>query len=110
MPVIYTTTPDVLAGEPRMFQDARGFYKETFQRDRYAEEGIRGEFMQDNITRSCRGTLRGLHFQIQHSQAKLVQALSGRIFDVAVDLRRDSPTFGHWVGRELNDETHHQMS
>jgi dTDP-4-dehydrorhamnose 3,5-epimerase len=109
MNVIRTTIPDVLVVEPSVFRDARGFFKETFQRDRYAEAGIRGDFVQDNISRSRRGTLRGLHFQIQHPQAKLVQALSGRIFDVAVDLRRNSPTFGHWVGRELNDENHHQM-
>jgi dTDP-4-dehydrorhamnose 3,5-epimerase len=109
MNVIRTTIPDVWVLDPRVFSDSRGFFKETFQRDRYAKAGIEGEFVQDNISRSRRGTLRGLHFQIQHPQAKLVQALSGRIFDVAVDLRRDSPTFSHWVGRELNDENHHQM-
>jgi dTDP-4-dehydrorhamnose 3,5-epimerase len=109
MNVIRTTIPDVLVIEPQVFRDPRGFFKETFQSKRYAEAGIDAEFVQDNISRSRRGTLRGLHFQIEHAQAKLVQALSGRIFDVAVDLRRKSPTFGHWVGRELSDENHHQM-
>jgi dTDP-4-dehydrorhamnose 3,5-epimerase len=109
MNVIPTDIPDVMIVEPRVFRDPRGFFKETFQRDRYAEAGIREEFVQDNISRSRRGTLRGLHLQVQHTQAKLVQALAGRIFDVAVDLRRNSRTFGRWVGTELNDENHHQM-
>jgi dTDP-4-dehydrorhamnose 3,5-epimerase len=109
MNVIRTDIPDVIIVEPRVFRDPRGFFKETFQRSRYAEAGIRDEFVQDNISHSCKGTLRGLHLQIQHSQAKLVQALSGRIFDVAVDLRRNSPTFGRWFGAELNDENHRQM-
>jgi dTDP-4-dehydrorhamnose 3,5-epimerase len=109
MNVIRSTIPDVLIVEPSVFRDPRGFFKETWQRNRYAEMGIEGDFIQDNISRSRRGTLRGLHFQIKHAQGKLVQALSGRIFDVAVDLRKNSPTFGHWVGRELSDENHYQM-
>ncbi len=109
MNVIRTDIPDVIVVEPRVFRDPRGFFKETFQRNRYAEAGIRADFVQDNISRSRKGTLRGLHLQIQHPQAKLVQALTGRIFDVAVDLRRSSPTFGGWVGMELNDENHRQM-
>jgi dTDP-4-dehydrorhamnose 3,5-epimerase len=109
MNVIRTDIPDVVIVEPRVFNDPRGFFKETFQRNRYAEAGIGADFVQDNISRSRRGTLRGLHIQIKHPQAKLVQALSGRIFDVAVDLRRNSPTFGRWVGAELSDENHRQM-
>lgn len=109
MNVICTDIPDVIVVEPRVFRDPRGFFKETFQRNRYAEAGIRADFVQDNISRSRKGTLRGLHLQIQHPQAKLVQALTGRIFDVAVDLRRSSLTFGRWVGMELNDENHRQM-
>jgi dTDP-4-dehydrorhamnose 3,5-epimerase len=109
MNVIPTEIPDVLIVEPRVFRDPRGFFKETYQRNRYAEAGIGADFVQDNISQSRCGTLRGLHFQVQHPQAKLVQALSGRIFDVAVDLRPNSPTFGRWVGTELNDENHHQM-
>jgi dTDP-4-dehydrorhamnose 3,5-epimerase len=109
MNVIRTEIPDVVVVEPRVFTDPRGFFKETYQRKRYADAGIGAEFVQDNISRSRRGTLRGLHFQVQHAQAKLVQALGGRILDVAVDVRRNSPTFGRWVGAELSDENHRQM-
>src|SRR5579864_5182972 len=109
MNVIQTAIPGVMIIEPRVFADSRGFFKETYHRNRYAEAGVAAEFVQDNISRSRRGTLRGLHFQIDHPQAKLVQSLSGRIFDVAVDLRRESPYFGKWVGAELSDENHRQM-
>lgn len=109
MNVTATELPGVLVIEPKVFADPRGFFKETFQRKRYVEAGIAAEFVQDNISRSCRGTLRGLHFQKEHPQAKLVQALSGRIFDVAVDLRRKSPHFGKWVAAELSDENHRQI-
>jgi dTDP-4-dehydrorhamnose 3,5-epimerase len=109
MNVIPAQIPDVLIIEPRVFSDSRGFFKETYQRVRYAEAGITEEFVQDNISRSGRGTLRGLHFQIQHPQAKLVQVLSGRVFDVAVDLRRKSTHFGKWTGAELSDQNHRQL-
>jgi dTDP-4-dehydrorhamnose 3,5-epimerase len=109
MNVIPTEIPGVLVIEPKVFSDARGFFKETYQHTRYAEAGVDVEFVQDNISRSCRGTLRGLHFQKEHPQAKLVQALSGRIFDVAVDVRRKSPHFGKWVGTELSDQNHRQL-
>jgi len=109
MNVIQTEIPGVLIIEPRVFSDPRGFFKETYHRNRYAEAGIAADFVQDNISRSRRGTLRGLHFQIEHPQAKLVQALAGRIVDVAVDVRRKSPSFGKWVATELNDENHRQM-
>lgn len=109
MKFIPTGIADVLLIEPRVFADPRGFFKETWHRKRYAEAGVQAEFVQDNVSRSSRGTLRGLHFQIQHPQGKLVQVLSGRIFDVAVDLRRHSPSFGKWAAAELSEENHRQM-
>ncbi len=109
MQVTRSDIPEVLIIEPRVFADARGFFKETYQRNRFADVGIAAEFVQDNVSRSRRGTLRGLHFQIRHPQGKLVQALSGRIVDVAVDLRRNSPTFGKWTAVELSDENHRQI-
>ncbi len=95
--------------EPPAFGDERGFLAETFRKDVWREMGVEVEFVQHNHSRSARGTLRGLHFQTQPGQAKLVRCSAGRIFDVAVDLRRDSPTFGQWEGHELDDETHRQM-
>lgn len=95
--------------EPRVFEDARGFFKETYQKQRYREAGITAEFVQDNYSRSTRGTLRGLHYQIEHPQGKLVQVFRGEIFDAAVDLRRDSPRFGKWVGHRLSEANHRQM-
>ncbi len=109
MKIVKARIPDVLIIEPRVFADARGFFKETYQRKRYADAGITAEFVQDNVSRSGRGTLRGLHFQIRRPQAKLVQALSGRVFDVAVDLRRKSPYFGKWTGVELSEANHRQL-
>ncbi len=90
--------------EPRRFRDGRGFFMETFQLPRYRALGIDDEFVQDNHSRSARGVLRGLHFQIRHPQAQIVTVMRGRIFDVAVDLRRSSATFGRWFGAELSDE------
>jgi dTDP-4-dehydrorhamnose 3,5-epimerase len=109
MQIHKTELPEVLVVEPRVFEDGRGFFKETYQKQRYAESGIGCEFVQDNYSRSCRGTLRGLHFQIERPQAKLIQCLRGKIFDVAVDVRRDSPRFGHWTGQFLSDENHLQL-
>lgn len=110
MKVIETELPGVVIIEPRVFADNRGFFKETYQTDRYRNEaGIDCTFVQDNVSRSSRGTLRGLHFQIEHAQAKLVQALKGEIFDVAVDVRRDSPHFGKWTGVVLSEENHKQL-
>ena len=95
---------------PDVFGDERGFLLETYSRDRWAELGVDAEFVQANHSRSTqRGTLRGIHFQTHPGQGKLVRALRGRILDVAVDLRRDSPTFGRWEGHELDDESHHQL-
>jgi dTDP-4-dehydrorhamnose 3,5-epimerase len=95
--------------EPEVFGDERGFLVETFRTDRWRELGVDLEFVQHNHSRSVRNTLRGLHFQTEPGQAKLVRCSTGRIFDVAVDLRRDSPTFGQWEGYELDDRTHRQL-
>jgi dTDP-4-dehydrorhamnose 3,5-epimerase len=95
--------------EPGVHADARGFFVETFRRDAWAEHGVEVEFVQHNHSRSGRGTLRGLHFQTEPGQAKLVRCARGRIFDVAVDLRRGSPTYGRWEGHLLDDESHRQF-
>jgi dTDP-4-dehydrorhamnose 3,5-epimerase len=109
MKVQETNLPGVMLIEPRVFGDSRGFFLETFSAERYAELGITKPFIQDNWSRSCRGTLRGLHFQIKQSQGKLVHVMQGEIFDVAVDLRQDSPTYGHWVGATLSAENKRQL-
>ncbi|MFZ5759213.1 MAG: dTDP-4-dehydrorhamnose 3,5-epimerase [Thermodesulfobacteriota bacterium] len=109
MKIVTTDLPGVLIIEPRVFRDARGFFLETYQAARYADAGIDRVFVQDNLSFSVRGTLRGLHYQIARPQAKLVQAITGAIFDVAVDIRRGSPTFGRWVGVELSAENRRQL-
>lgn len=108
MNVRVTAIPDVLCIEPKVFYDYRGRFSETFHAARYAEIGL-GPFVQDNVSHSVQATLRGLHFQQPNPQGKLVFALVGEIFDVAVDIRRDSPTFGHWVGEILSGENHRQL-
>jgi dTDP-4-dehydrorhamnose 3,5-epimerase len=100
---------DVLRIEPDVYRDARGFFLETWHQRKYAEGGISGPFVQDNHSRSGRGTLRGLHAQIQRPQGKLVRAVDGEVFDVAVDIRRGSPTFGRWVGDRLSGENLRQL-
>jgi dTDP-4-dehydrorhamnose 3,5-epimerase len=95
--------------EPEVHGDERGFLVETFRADGWRELGVEAEFVQQNHSRSRRGTLRGLHFQTSPGQAKLVRCPRGRIFDVAVDLRRDSPGFGRWEGHELEDSRHRQL-
>jgi len=95
--------------EPQVFGDARGFFLETWNRRRYREAGIDGDFVQDNISFSKKGTLRGLHFQNPNAQAKLMQVLQGEVFDVAVDIRRSSPTFGRWHGVVLSAENKRQF-
>jgi dTDP-4-dehydrorhamnose 3,5-epimerase len=102
--IIPTTIPDVLIIEPRVFQDERGFFLESYQKQQFQEAGINADFVQDNHSKSCHGTLRGLHYQIQQPQGKLVRAIAGEIFDVVVDLRKHSPTFGKWVGNYLSAE------
>jgi dTDP-4-dehydrorhamnose 3,5-epimerase len=109
MDVRETRLPGVLVIEPRVFADTRGFFLETFSAERYADKGIRGPFVQDNWSHSVRGTLRGLHYQVQQSQGKLVQVMNGEIFDVAVDLRQDSPTFGQWEAEILSAENKKQF-
>jgi dTDP-4-dehydrorhamnose 3,5-epimerase len=101
-----TEIPDVLLIEPDVHRDERGFFVESYQRDRFRDAGIECEFVQDNHARSVKGTLRGLHFQRSPGQAKLVRATQGRVWDVAVDIRPDSKTFGKWVARELSADNH----
>jgi dTDP-4-dehydrorhamnose 3,5-epimerase len=103
MKVIKTEIPEVLIIEPKVFGDQRGFFLETFQIDRYAEHGVTNAFVQDNLSRSSEGVLRGLHLQNPRSQGKLVSAFHGRVLDVAVDVRVGSPTFGRHVAVELGD-------
>ena len=103
MRVSATALPEVLVVEPTVFRDARGFFLETWQRERFAAAGISTDFVQDNHSRSVRGTLRGLHYQLTEPQGKLIRVSRGEVFDVAVDLRRSSPTFGKWVGERLSD-------
>ena len=109
MNVIETAIPGVLIIEPKVFGDARGFFLETFQAKRYADIGIAQPFVQDNLSRSVRGTLRGLHFQHPRAQGKLVTVLRGAVRDVAVDVRVGSPTFGKHVAVDLDDENRRQF-
>jgi dTDP-4-dehydrorhamnose 3,5-epimerase len=110
MKVVPTAIPDVLILEPRVYGDARGHFFESYNRRALrALTGLDPEFVQDNVSRSGHGVLRGLHYQIRQPQGKLVRALAGEVYDVAVDLRRSSPTFGRWVGVLLQAESHRQM-
>lgn len=109
MQVTPTAIADVLLVQPQVHADARGHFLETFHAQRYAQAGIAGPFVQDNLSFSHRGVLRGLHYQWPRPQGKLVYVLQGQVFDVAVDIRRDSPTFGRWVGATLSAENHHQL-
>jgi dTDP-4-dehydrorhamnose 3,5-epimerase len=107
--VTTTQLPGVLVIEPHVFGDSRGFFVETFQAERYTAAGIGGPFVQDNLSRSAKGTLRGLHFQEPKPQGKLVQVLQGAVWDVALDVRKGSPHFGAWVGIELSSENRRQL-
>ena len=109
MRVLPTELPDVLLVEPDVFRDARGWFVETFHERKYREAGIAYSFVQDNQSRSTRGTLRGLHAQLRRPQGKLVRAVSGEIFDVAVDIRPGSSTFGKWVAARLTSDDFRQM-
>jgi len=102
MRAVPTAIPDVLVVEPRVFEDVRGFFFESWNRRAFAEAGIDADFVQDNHSRSRRGVLRGLHYQVLHAQGKLVRVTVGEVFDVAVDLRRSSPTFGRHVAMTLS--------
>lgn len=111
MPIRFseTTLPGVTIVEPQVFKDARGFFLETFHHKKYAQAGIDRIFLQDNHSHSSRGTVRGLHYQINHAQGKLVYVVFGEIFDVAVDIRRGSPTFGKWFGIILSEQNKKQI-
>lgn len=110
MRVIPTDIPEVVILEPKVFGDARGFFLESYNQRMFREvTGLDVAFVQDNHSRSQRGVLRGLHYQVQQPQDKLVRVVRGAVFDVAVDIRRGSPTFGHWVGVELNEDNHRQL-
>jgi dTDP-4-dehydrorhamnose 3,5-epimerase len=99
-----TNIPEVLILEPRVFGDDRGFFLESYNERVFHDAGIVGRFVQDNHSRSVRNVIRGLHYQIRNPQGKLVRVVNGAVFDVAVDLRRSSPTFGRWAGTELSDQ------
>lgn len=110
MNVVPTALPEVLIFEPKVFGDARGFFFESFNQKTFEDlTGLRHQFVQDNHSRSARGVLRGLHYQLQQAQGKLVRVVQGAVFDVAVDIRRSSPRFGQWVGVELSDDNQRQL-
>ncbi|MDX1914453.1 MAG: dTDP-4-dehydrorhamnose 3,5-epimerase [Methylophilus sp.] len=110
MNIIYTEIPEVMIFEPKVFGDDRGFFLESYNAKKFEETtGIKCEFVQDNHSRSAKNVLRGLHYQIEQAQGKLVRVASGEVFDVAVDIRQSSPTFGKWVGAILSGENKHQM-
>lgn len=109
MKIVETDLAGVVVVEPKVFGDARGFFYETWQKERYEEAGIKGTFVQDNVSFSRKGVLRGLHYQQPHSQGKLVSVLQGEVFDVAVDIRVGSPQFGKWTGVILSGENHRQL-
>ena len=110
MHIIQTAIPEVLILEPKVFGDERGFFFESFNARAFGEAtGLNPNFVQDNHSRSQRGVLRGLHYQIEQAQGKLVRVTAGEVYDVAVDLRRQSPTFGQWVGAHLSAENNRQM-
>jgi dTDP-4-dehydrorhamnose 3,5-epimerase len=109
MNFVPTDIPEVILIEPRVFKDARGFFMETFQARKFAQAGINHPFVQDNHSRSGENILRGLHYQIRHAQGKLVRVVEGEIFDVAVDIRRSSPSFGKSVTTILSEKNKHQL-
>jgi dTDP-4-dehydrorhamnose 3,5-epimerase len=107
--IVRTAIPEVVIIEPKVFPDDRGYFYETYQSKNYAQAGVSTDFPQDNQSRSMRHVIRGMHYQIQQPQGKLVRVVSGSVFDVAVDIRRSSPTFGKWVGAELSAQNKHQF-
>jgi len=110
MPILKTAIPDVLIIEPTVFGDERGFFYESFNARSFAEHtGVKADFVQDNHSKSAKGVLRGLHYQIQQPQGKLVRVVAGEVYDVAVDVRKQSPTFGLWVGVTLSAENKRQL-
>lgn len=109
MEFVSTSLPEVLLLKPKVHGDHRGFFMETFRKEVFDKAGITAEFVQDNHSKSSKGILRGLHYQIKQPQGKLIRAIAGEIFDVAVDMRRSSPTFGLWVGVVLSAENKHAL-
>jgi dTDP-4-dehydrorhamnose 3,5-epimerase len=109
MKFVETDLPGVIRIEPTIHRDNRGFFMETWQASRFHDAGIDADFVQDNFSRSSKGSLRGLHYQIQNPQGKLVRVVAGEVFDVAVDLRSSSPSFGHWVSQILSAENRYQL-
>ena len=109
MKIAETILPGVYVIEPHVHADARGFLLETWHATRYAQARLPAQFVQSNHSRSIRGTLRGLHYQLTHPQGKLVWVVQGRVFDVAVDLRVGSPTFGRWISESLSEDNHRQL-
>jgi dTDP-4-dehydrorhamnose 3,5-epimerase len=110
MKVIHTAIPDLLILEPKVFGDQRGFFLESYNQQAFHDvTGVTAAFVQDNHSRSGKNVLRGLHYQIKQPQGKLVRVIAGCVFDVAVDLRKSSATFGHWAGVELSEENHRQL-
>ncbi len=109
MKVIDTEIAEVKIIEPDVFGDERGYFMETWNQPLFQQHGLDFAFVQDNHSRSPQGILRGLHYQLRHTQGKLVRVVTGKVFDVAVDIRKYSPTFGHWVGVELSEENHRML-
>lgn len=109
MKTVSTRLDGVVVIEPKVFKDARGYFFETYQESRYRENGIICHFVQDNLSYSVKNTLRGLHYQHPHGQAKLVSVIKGEVFDVAVDIRKGSPNFGKWIGVTLSAKNHRQL-
>ena len=109
MQVVATSIPDVKIIEPKVFGDERGFFMETFRTDWFKQECANVDFVQDNHSKSSQGILRGLHYQLEQTQGKLVRVIAGAVYDVAVDMRKDSATFGQWVGVELSAENNRQL-
>ena len=109
MKITPSAIPEVLVIEPQVFGDKRGFFMETWNKLNYLKYNLNLDFVQDNFSRSSRGVLRGLHYQLENPQGKLIWVVRGRVFDVAVDIRKGSPTFGDWVGFKLSGEEHKQI-
>jgi len=109
MKIFETTLPGVIVIEPKVFGDERGYFLETYQADRYRDAGIKEDFVQDNFSRSTKGVLRGLHYQLEKEQGKLIYVTSGIVFDVAVDIRQGSPTYGQYYSHVLSEDNHRQM-
>ena len=101
--------PEVILVKPTLFEDHRGFFMESYHKNKFSSGGIKCNFVQDNHARSVYNTLRGLHFQVKYPQAKLLRCLMGKVFDVAVDIRQDSPNYGQWVGEELSEDNKYQL-